>query len=192
MPKVNTADTNIVHSIQRSQSKLLELAVVKSVHTCRRIFLSFSFCSTCKRFICFYSTTPTPSSPGFKRMNWAQLLSSSFFLFLLSIDFHCKEKKDRAIISLMMFVFGCVQKLASKIASFFAPKFLSLAHDCDQVERKCDQKNSARARPEKFCDWHRKDFSSPATPIPALGIVFDKKSNFKNRFINSRPTFDSL
>ena len=106
------------------QSKLLEPAVVKSVHTCRRIFLSFSFCCTCKRFIGFYSTTPTPSSPGFKRMNWAQLLSSSFFLFFF-FAFHRfskvakKKKKHLAIVSLMMFVFGCVQKLASKIASFF-------------------------------------------------------------------------
>ena len=68
------------------QSKLLEPAVVKSVHACRRIFLSFSvvsffsFCSTCKRFISVYSTTPFPSSPGFMRMNWAHLLSGFFFV----------------------------------------------------------------------------------------------------------------
>ena len=79
------------------QSKLLEPAVVKSVHTCRRILLSFPFCSTCKRFIGLYSTPPTPSSPGFKRMNWAQLLSSSFFFFLLSSIFQsCKQKKIEA------------------------------------------------------------------------------------------------
>ena len=63
------------------------------------------------------------------RMKWAQLLSSLsvfFFLFLLSFDFHPPpppppppKKKELAIISLMMFVFGCVQKLASKIASLF-------------------------------------------------------------------------
>ena len=101
--------------------------MVKPVHTCRRIFLSFSFCSTCKLCICCYSTTPTPSSPGFMRMKWAQLLSSSFFFFFFFafIDFHCR-KKELAIISLMMFVFGCVQKLlASKLASVFAPELLS-------------------------------------------------------------------
>ena len=38
MPKVNTVDTNIDALLQ---SKLLEPAVVKSIHTCRRIFLSF-------------------------------------------------------------------------------------------------------------------------------------------------------
>ena len=64
------------------------------------------------------------------RMKWAQLLSCSFFFFsfflfffffffLLFIDFHYQKKK-LAIISFMMFVeSGCVQKMASKIASFF-------------------------------------------------------------------------
>ena len=97
---VNTADSYGV-----LQSKLLEPSVVKSVRTCRCIFpffffLSFSFCSTCKLFICFYSTTPTPSSPGFMRMEWAQVLSRSFFLsffffffFLLFINFYYQNKK---------------------------------------------------------------------------------------------------
>ena len=130
----------------------------KSVHTCRRIYPFFSFCSTSKLFICFYSTTPTPSSQGFMRMKWAQLLSSSsfsflsffFFFFLLFILFHC-QKKELAIISSMTFVSGCVQKKASKIASFFffffsqlRLNFRVLAHDCDQDERKCDQKNGTR------------------------------------------------
>ena len=57
-----------------------------------------------------------------------------------------------------MFVFGCVQKLAF---FYLRLNFWVLAHDCDQDERKCDQKNGTRARLEKFCDWHRKDFSSP-------------------------------
>ena len=117
--------------------------------------------------MCFYSTTPTPSSPSFMKMNIyrAQLFSSSFFFFFffffVSIDHY--KKKELAIISLMMFVFGCKQNLTSKIASFLFLRlnFWVLAHDCDQVERKCDQKNGARARSEKFCDWHRKDFSSP-------------------------------
>ena len=44
-----------------------------------------------------------------------------------------------------MFVSGCVQKMASKIASFFLRlNFRVLAHDCDQDERKCDQKNGTR------------------------------------------------
>ena len=115
---------------------LLEPAVVKPVHTCRCIipfffFLSFTFCSTCKLFICFYSTTPTPSSPGFMRMKWAQVLSSTFFFCFAFHRFSPPpppQKKELAIVSLMMFVFRCVQKLASKIASFFffAPKLLSL------------------------------------------------------------------
>ena len=44
---------------------------------------------------------------------------------------------------------------------FLRLNFWVLAHDCDQDERKCDQKNGTRARPEKICDWHRKDFSEP-------------------------------
>ena len=130
----------------------------KSVHTCWRIFLSFSslsfsFCSTFKLFICFYSTTPTPSSQGFMRMKWAQLLSFSFFFFSFFLSFFffafhrfsLPKEKELAIISLMMFVSGCVQKMASKIASFFLRlNFWVLAHDCDQVERKCDQKNGTR------------------------------------------------
>ena len=45
----------------------------------------------------------------------------------------------------MMFVSGCVKKMASKIASFFLHlNFQVLAHDCDQDERKCDQKNGTR------------------------------------------------
>ena len=129
-------------------------------------FFSNSFCSTCKNFICFYPTTPNPSSPGFMTWEWSGpnffLVVSFFFLFLLFIYFHCQQKKQElAIISLMMFVFGCVQKLASKTASFLRLNFLVLAHDCDQVERKCDQKNGTRARPEKFCDQHREDFSRP-------------------------------
>ena len=147
-------------------SKLLEPAVVvPSLLTHVGAFflsfssLSFSFCSTCKRFICFYSTTSTPSSQGFMRMKCAQLLSSSFFFFFLSfflsffffffffllfIDFHC-QKKELAIISLVMFVSGCVQKMASKIAFFcLRLNFRVLAHDCDQDERKCDQKKGTR------------------------------------------------
>ena len=79
------------------ESALLETAVVKSVHACRRIFPSvsfvsfFSFCSTFKRFVCVYSTTPTPSSPGFMRMNWAHLLSV-FFLFVFH-QFSSKKKR---------------------------------------------------------------------------------------------------
>ena len=61
----------------------------------------------------------------------------------------------------MMFVFGCVQKLASKLAYFLCLNFWVLAEDCDRVERKCDQKNGEGDRPEKLCDHHRKDFSSP-------------------------------
>ena len=60
------------------------------------------------------------------RMKWAQVLSRSFFLsFFLFFAFHRfslpkkKKKKELAVISLMGFVFRCVQKLASKIASFF-------------------------------------------------------------------------
>ena len=132
----------------------------KSVHTCKRIFpffffSFFSFCSICKLFICFYSTTPAPSPLGFMRISWAQLLPSKFlFLFFLSFFFFfffffcfssifIAKKKELAIISLMMFVSGCVQKMASKIA-FFRLNSGVLAHDCDQDERKCDQKNGTR------------------------------------------------
>ena len=174
------------------QSKLLEPAVVKPVHTCRRIFsflflffLSFSClfflcCSTCKRFICFYSTAPTSSSPSFMKMNWAQFLSSSFFFcfVLFSIDFHCKKR------NLLSFHWWCscsgVCRSWPQIASFFLRlNFWVLAHNCDQVEIKCDQKNGAQARSEKFCDWHRKDFSSPEeedgrTPWRAGGLSSKK------------------
>ena len=82
---VNTADSKIVHCCSQ---KLLEPAeVVPSLFTHVGAFylsvssLSFSFCSICKLFICFYSTTPTPSPQGFMRMKWAQRLSSSFFFF---------------------------------------------------------------------------------------------------------------
>ena len=55
-----------------------------------------------------------------------------------------------------------------------------------KVGRKCNQKNGARARPENFCDWHRKDFSSPEeclqlcsapclTPLLALLSFFKTK-----------------
>ena len=56
------------------------------------------------------------------KMNWAHLLSRRFFFFVCFPSILI-AKKD---LSLMMFVFGCVQKLASKKASFLAPKVLSL------------------------------------------------------------------
>ena len=131
---VNTADSNIVHCC--SHAKLLEPAVVKSVHTCRCIisfffFLSFSFCSTCKLFICFYSTTPTPSSPGFMRMKWAQLLSSTsfflfFFFFCFSSIFFTKKKKTcyRFIDEVRVQV--CAEADLKDSFFSFAPKLLSL------------------------------------------------------------------
>ena len=132
-PKVNTSNSsNIVHCCSQNYLSLPWQSLFTHVGA---FFLSYSFLSfsffllfTCKLF-CFYSTTPTPSSPGFMRMKWNQLLSSSFFLFffflLLSI-FIAKKRELARTISLIMFVLGCVQKLASKIASFFAPKLLSL------------------------------------------------------------------
>ena len=89
------------------------------------------------------------------RMKWAKLLSGSFFFFSFFLSFFfcfssifIAKKKELAIISLMMSVFGCVQKMASKIASFFffflRLNFRVLAHDCDQDERKRDQKNGTR------------------------------------------------
>ena len=110
-----------------------------------------------------FPTIPTPfSSLGFMSMNWAQLLSSSFFIFPL--NFFAKKKNCYHVIDAsMMFVFRCVQKAALKEKIlFFRLTFWVLAHNCDQDERKCDQKNGARIRPEKCCDWHRKDFSSHA------------------------------
>ena len=79
MPKVNTADTNRA----LLQSKLLELAVVKSVHTCRRIFPFVFFCFFLffllylQTFYLLLLNNSYPSSPGFMRMNWAQLLSTT-------------------------------------------------------------------------------------------------------------------
>ena len=89
---VNTADSNIVHCC----SQLEPAVVVPSLFTRVSAFflsfsaLSFSFCSICKLFICFYSTTPAPSPQGFMRMSWAQLLPSSFFFFFFFFffDFH--------------------------------------------------------------------------------------------------------
>ena len=76
------------------QSKLLEPAVVvPSLFTHVGAFflyfcsLSFSFCSTCKLFICFYSTTPTPSSRGFMRMKWPNFLLVVSFSFLFFFFF---------------------------------------------------------------------------------------------------------
>ena len=61
-----------------------------------------------------FPTIPTPfSSLGFMSMNWAQLLSSSFFIFPL--NFFAKKKNCyHGIDASMMFVFGCVQKAALK------------------------------------------------------------------------------
>ena len=149
-------------------------------------FLSSSLCFTCKRFICFYSAhvrrqslpvwpptlnkIPLPFLPLLNNpypfpseFHENELGTTSFSKVLFFVCFpSILIAKKRNLLSLNDSKFHwwcsfsvCVQKLASKIAS------LSLAHDCDQVERKCDQKNGARARSEKFCDWHRKDFSSP-------------------------------
>ena len=75
------------------QSKLLEPAVVKSVHTCRRIFPFFLL--YLQTYYLLLLNNSYPSSPVFKRMNWAQLLSTSFFFFsLLSIDFCSKNKSN--------------------------------------------------------------------------------------------------
>ena len=135
---------------------------VKSVHSCGRINLFLSF--TCRLLICFSNSNN--SYPVYLFWFHQHELSTASFFFLF-FDFHCKKKK-LVFMSLMTFVFGCVQKLPSKISFFvFSLRltFSGLAHDCDQVERKCNQKSGACVRPEKFCDWHRKDFSSPGSYI---------------------------
>ena len=79
--------------------------------------------------MCVYSTTrsllPLPVRVSWKLTGHTFFLVVSFFFFFVSIDFHCK-KKELAIISLMMFVFGCEQKLTAKIASFFFLRLIKL------------------------------------------------------------------
>ena len=66
--------------------------------------------------------------------------------------------------SLMVIMWLCAEAAFKDKPVFLRLKFLVLARDCDQNERKYNQKNGARVLPEKFCDWHRKDFSSPEDP----------------------------
>ena len=78
---------------------------------------------------------------------------------MLSINFIAK-KKELAIIDDVR-VRVCAE--ASLKVFFLRLNIGVLEHDCGQVERRCEHKNGTRARPEKFCDWHRKYFSSPGT-----------------------------
>ena len=80
--------------------QVVVIGVVKSVHTCGRIFFflflflfSFSFCSSCKLFFSLDSTTLTHSSSGFMRMIWAQLLFS-IFDFLRERETHTQQVLD--------------------------------------------------------------------------------------------------
>ena len=102
-------------------------------------FLFFFFLLYLQTFNRLLLDTSYPFLSGFQENDWAQILYSSYFFFA----FHRfslqrkKKKKHLAIISLMMFVFGCVQKLALKIAVFFLRlNFWVLAHDNNQVEKK--------------------------------------------------------
>ena len=96
-------------------------------------------------FICFL-TTPTPfSSADFMSMNWAQLLCSSFFLSFLR--FSLKKMTCYRVIDDVCVRVCAEAALKEKVFLFLHLTFWVLAHDCDQDERKCDQKNGARVWP---------------------------------------------
>ena len=62
-----------------------------------------------------------------------------------------------------MIMFGCVQNLPSKISFFPVPKiFESWRRIVTKMKENETRKMVPGFGPEKFCDWHRKDFSNPA------------------------------
>ena len=138
----------------------------KSVHTCRRIFPFFFFLLYLQIFICFYSTTLTLSSLGFMRMKWAQLLSGSFFFFSFFLSFFfcfssifLAKKKN-----LLSFHWWCSCPDVCRIwpqrllLFFFAPKLWSLGA---RLRPRWKKMRPEKWHQGKFCDWHRRDFSSP-------------------------------
>ena len=152
------------------QSNILEPVVVMSVQTCRRIFpfefffrfLSFFFFLLyLQTFYLLLLNNPYPFLSEFQEN---ELGTTSFWkvLFFFCFPSILIAKKGTCYHFIDDVRFRVCAEAGLKDSFFFvAPKVLSLAHDCDQVERKCHQQNGARARSEKFCDWHSKDFSSP-------------------------------
>ena len=134
--------------------------MVNSVYTCRRIFLSFSF-APLANFLSAFTQHLLPL-PLRVSCEWS---GPNFFLFFFFFAFHrfSLPKKGTCYHFIDDICVRVCAEAGLKDSFFFLRlNFWVLAHDCDQDERKCDQKNGTRARPEKFCDWHRKDFSSPA------------------------------
>ena len=88
------------------------------------------------------------------RMKWAQLLSSTFFFFLsfFFFFFFAFHRFSLPIIGTCYHFIDdvrvrmCAEDLDGLKDSFFFLRlnFRVLAHDCDQDERKCDQKNGTR------------------------------------------------